>query len=52
MEYALPFGPLGELAHAVTVRKQLLGIFNYRQQELGKLFGGRAVQTVKPHIEP
>lgn len=52
VEYALPFGPLGKLAHAVTVRKQLLGIFNYRQQELGNLFAGRAMQTVKPHIEP
>lgn len=51
VDYALPFGPLGEVAHALMVRKQLLGIFNYRQQQLGKLFGDNAVQTVKPYIE-
>ncbi len=50
VEYALPFGQLGEWAHALMVKKQLLGIFHYRQQELGKLFSGHAVQTVKPHI--
>ncbi len=52
VEYALPFGPFGELAHALVVRRQLLGIFNYRQQELSRLFGSNAMQTVKPYIEP
>lgn len=28
--YALPFGPLGTLAHALFVRRQLEGIFAYR----------------------
>ncbi len=52
VEYALPLGPLGTLAHGAIVRRQLLKIFNYRQQELSKLLGGNAVQTVRPYIEP
>ncbi|MDQ2840951.1 MAG: SRPBCC family protein [Acidobacteriota bacterium] len=52
VEYALPFGPVGRLAHSLAVRKQLLGIFNYRQQELGKLFANETLQTVKPYITP
>ena len=52
VEYALPFGPLGQLAHGLAVKKQLLGIFNYRQQQLSRMLGGQAVQTVKPYIEP
>ncbi len=50
VEYALPFGPLGQLAHALGVRRQLLGIFNFRQQQLGKLLGGETRQTVEPYI--
>lgn len=50
VDYALPLGPFGGVAHALVVRKQLLGIFNYRQQQLGKLFGNNAVQTIKPFI--
>ncbi len=52
VEYALPLGPLGTLAHAFLVRSQLLGIFNYRQEQLGKIFDNKAVQTVKPYITP
>ena len=51
VEYALPLGPLGELAHALVVKRQLLGIFNYRQAELSKLLDGNAVQTVRPYVE-
>ena len=51
VEYALPLGPLGSLAHALTVRKQLLGIFNYRQDSLRKLLGPDTIQTIRPHID-
>ena len=50
VEYALPFGPFGTLAHSVLVRRQLLGIFDYRQKELGKIFGSGARQTVAPTV--
>ena len=50
VEYVLPFGPFGRLAHSVLVRKQLLGIFNYRQEQLGKILGGGTRQTMAPAV--
>ena len=32
--YALPFGPLGRLAHTLFVRRQLESIFRYRAENL------------------
>ncbi len=52
VEYALPLGPLGTVAHSLMVRKQLLGIFNYRQAQLQKMFGDGTVQTAAPQITP
>jgi ligand-binding SRPBCC domain-containing protein len=37
--YALPFGPLGGLAHAVFVRRQIEAIFTYRTRAVHDLFG-------------
>jgi len=34
VEYALPFGALGRLAHTVLVRRQLDAIFAYREEAL------------------
>ncbi len=51
VEYALPFGPLGRLTHALGVRRQLESIFRFRQQELGKILGGKTIQTVQPFVE-
>jgi ligand-binding SRPBCC domain-containing protein len=31
VRYALPFGPLGEIAHAMMVKRQLNTIFNFRR---------------------
>lgn len=50
VEYALPFGPLGKLVHTIAVRKQLEQIFRYRQEQLTKIFEGRAIQTEEPLI--
>ncbi len=50
VEYALPFGPLGQITHALMVRRQLEGIFTFRQQELGKILGGQTAQTVRPFV--
>jgi len=38
VEYALPLGPLGEVAHMAFVNKQLNGIFDFRQRTLAQLF--------------
>jgi ligand-binding SRPBCC domain-containing protein len=38
--YVLPLGPLGRLAHAMLVKRQLLAIFRYRQKALARMLGG------------
>jgi ligand-binding SRPBCC domain-containing protein len=37
--YALPFGPLGRIAHSILVRRSLKEIFEYRREVLIKRFG-------------
>jgi hypothetical protein len=39
VDYALPAGPLGWLAHALFVRRQLEQIFEFRRVRLVALFG-------------
>lgn len=50
VDYLLPFGPLGQLAHALLVRWQLLAIFRYRQRALAHLLKGKTRQTLAPVI--
>jgi ligand-binding SRPBCC domain-containing protein len=38
VEYELPFGPLGTLAHALFVRRQLEHIFDYRRRIIDGVF--------------
>lgn len=38
VRYALPLGPLGRMAHALLVKKELNDIFNYRNSVVEKLF--------------
>ena len=37
--YRLPFGPMGTLAHGLFVKKQLKGIFQYREHAMVERFG-------------
>jgi ligand-binding SRPBCC domain-containing protein len=39
VHYALPYGPIGWLMHAVLVRRQLTDIFDFRRRTLAELFG-------------
>ena len=39
VEYRLPLGPLGSLAHGLVVRRQLEAIFDYRAQRVAEIFG-------------
>lgn len=39
VDYELPFGPLGDLAHALFVRGTLDHIFAYRQEQMAARFG-------------
>ena len=44
VEYELPFGPLGRLAHALFVRRQLRAIFAYRERRITQLFRSQPAQ--------
>lgn len=39
IDYKIPFGVLGRLAHPILVKPKLEEIFSYRQQKLTELFG-------------
>ena len=39
VQYQLPFGPFGRLAHALKVKKDVETIFAYRKDTVGKIFG-------------
>ena len=41
VRYALSFGPLGRLTHALWVRGALAQIFDYRFEQIGRIFGAR-----------
>lgn len=41
VHYAMPWGWLGRLLHAVFIRKRLEHIFDYRRDHLDKRFNGR-----------
>lgn len=39
VQYALPFGFLGQIAHAIMVRRDVEGIFEYRRKKMEELLG-------------
>jgi ligand-binding SRPBCC domain-containing protein len=42
IHYALPFGPLGSIAHALFVRRKMEEIFRFRREELERRFPRRS----------
>jgi hypothetical protein len=40
VRYALPLGPLGELAHRITVKRDLRRIFDYRAETVARAITG------------
>jgi ligand-binding SRPBCC domain-containing protein len=45
VDYRLPLGALGRLAHVVAVRRQLQAIFDYRERRVAQLFLERAANV-------
>jgi ligand-binding SRPBCC domain-containing protein len=41
VQYSLPFGPLGRIAHALKVKKDVETIFVYRKDAVAKIFGNK-----------
>ncbi len=51
--YKLPFGILGNLAHALLIRRQLIGIFRYRQAAIAAMLSGGeplAIRAGEPSV--
>ena len=48
VRYALPYWPLGEVAHALLVRRDLAAIFAFRHQEVAR----RITRTVSVPFMP
>lgn len=45
VDYQLPLGPLGSVAHALFVRRVLEAIFDYRREAIAERFGDPARKT-------
>ncbi len=41
VNYKMPFGFVGEIAHLLFIRKQISGIFDYRNQRLDEILGDK-----------
>lgn len=50
VRYALPFGPLGKIAHAMVVRRQIERIFAYRAEFIMNYFTDQSGEA--PHTLP
>jgi ligand-binding SRPBCC domain-containing protein len=50
VDYSLPFGVLGRLAHGVFVRRQLETIFDYRARTIARLFPLPASSPTSPMV--
>jgi ligand-binding SRPBCC domain-containing protein len=53
VDYRLPLGSAGDLAHVLVVRRQLIGIFRFRQRAIAELLipGGLArISTSGPRV--
>jgi len=49
IDYKLPMGVLGQLAHPILVKNQLKEIFHFREQKLKELFG--SIETIPNQLE-
>ena len=52
VEYALPLGPLGQLAHALFVRRQLEQIFDFRRGIIEQVFARGQDLSPQPAAPP
>lgn len=50
VDYAMPFGIFGHVAHELSVRNQLLQIFSFRQKAIAKLLDVQPSEIAPPSI--
>jgi hypothetical protein len=46
VDYEMPLGSLGHIAHWLSVRWSLKQVFDYRETKIRELFGDRAAATI------
>jgi ligand-binding SRPBCC domain-containing protein len=46
VDYEMPLGPLGHVAHWLSVRRSLKQIFDYRERKICELFGDHVAATI------
>lgn len=51
VHYALPFGPVGRIAHALFVQRQLETIFDYRARVIDQLFATDQPMSVRTSLQ-
>ena len=52
VRYAIGFGPLGELAHRLVVRRDLEAIFDFRARTVGRMLGSGGREAVEDEGDP
>ena len=52
VDYALPLGPLGRLAHFLRVRRQLEDIFDFRRRAIEQIFPPPSTLDPRPSTSP
>lgn len=50
VDYHLPLGVLGRLAHGLVVKRQLLSIFRFRQREIARLMAVPGIHCTEPSV--
>jgi ligand-binding SRPBCC domain-containing protein len=50
VEYELPMGAIGRVAHGIIVGRQLKGIFAYRQRAITRILGVPGIHFTDPQI--
>jgi len=50
VDYRLPFGILGRIAHAAIVKRQLLAIFRYRRRAIAKILNIDGIVIGEPTV--
>jgi len=50
VDYELPLGPAGRMAHQAIVSSQLLSIFRFRQKAIGELLGVPGITVESPRV--
>lgn len=52
VDYEMPFGPVGRIAHGLSVKRSLRTIFDFRAAKIAELFGTAEAISSQPRKNP